>query len=240
MTDNKLNTILLIDTTTTACSVAMCHGKEIIAERNFLEDKAQHASLIGVFGKEVLELSAQQGYHPQAVALSAGPGSYTGLRIGTSFAKGICFGYSIPLIPVSTLELLAHEAIIHGDVPEGAWICPMIDARRMEVYTAIFDHKGNRITDDQPLIIDADIYASELQERNIVFVGNGSNKCSQVITHRHAIFPQRAYLPIASQMTELAHKAVKAEAYADVAYWEPHYLKEFVAVVGKNKVLGDL
>lgn len=226
--------LLLIDTSTRVCSVAVAATGAIISQRVSHVGNA-HAANIGVFVQEVLTEAAGLGVKPSIVALSSGPGSYTGLRIGSSIAKGICFGMGIPLVSVPTLELIAEAA---RPVSQSDWlICPMIDARRMEVYTALFDSSGKALTDTQPLVIDKNSFSQELQQRNILFVGDGAEKCRPILSHPNAHFTEEVIHPLASHMLRPALLRIEASAYEDVAYWQPFYLKEFVATVAKNKVI---
>jgi tRNA threonylcarbamoyladenosine biosynthesis protein TsaB len=172
--------------------------------------------------------------------VSKGPGSYTGLRVGVSTAKGLCFGSGKPLIAVGTLEILVAQAQIHDQKGNAVmsdnfkYIVPMIDARRMEVYAAVFRPDGTRITETAPAIIDEHSYADILEEGPVLFIGDGAGKCAEVIKHQNATFLQ--CWPKASAMPGPAMKAYKEKRFEDVAYFEPFYLKEFVATVSKKKM----
>ena len=170
-----------------------------------------------------------------AVCVSKGPGSYTGLRVGVSTAKGLCFGSGKPLIAVGTLDTLVAQAQQTPGMTEGIrYIVPMVDARRMEVYSAVFDPEGHQITETSPVIVDGDSFAGYLAEGPVLFIGDGAGKCEAVIRHPNAHF--RQCYPQASSMLVPALAALKAGDFKDVAYFEPFYLKEFVATVSKKKL----
>ena len=221
--------LILIETSTALCSVALAEDGAITAYRESSAPKA-HASLTAVFIQEVLDERGIRLDDCDAVCVSMGPGSYTGLRVGVSTAKGLCFGAGKPLIAVGTLDTLVAQAE-KDDNPE--FIVPMIDARRMEVYTAIF--KDNvQTTDTAPMIIDENSFSDLLEQGTVLFIGDGAGKCSDVIRHPNARFCQCN--PKASAMLRPAMKAYKEKRFEDVAYFEPFYLKEFVATVSKKKL----
>lgn len=228
--------ILCIETSTTKCSVALGLGAELLATREVESPEGGHAAALAPMVDELLAELRQQGKPLSAVAVSAGPGSYTGLRIGASLAKGLCLGYSVPLIAIDTLELLAHQAKRALPVGRTATIFPLLDARRMEVYAAKFDHSGLRLQED---------FAAILQPEEPLFgaasdpilVGNGATKA-------RGLWPQHSYevwdegfAPTAEAMVTLATSAFERGDFADTAYWTPNYLKDYVAVIAKNKVL---
>ena len=226
--------IVLIETSTALCSTALAENGAIISYRESSAPKA-HASLTAVFVQEVLQEQGLNLSDCDAVCVSMGPGSYTGLRVGVSTAKGLCFGSGKPLMAVGTLNTLVAQAIAEGLVPEGCrYIVPMIDARRMEVYTAVFSHDCQQITETQPVIVDENSFASQLEEGPVLFIGDGAGKCADVIKHPNARFCQ--CWPKASAMLAPAMKAYKEKRFEDVAYFEPFYLKEFVATVSKKKL----
>jgi len=169
----------------------------------------------------------------QAIAVSSGPGSYTGLRIGVSQAKGLCYGLGIPLIGIPTPQLMA--SMMRDRVGEGELLCPMIDARRMEVYATVFDRSLNTIRPTAADIVDENSYADLLDKQSVVFFGDGAAKCRSVITHPNARFIDDIH-PLAIGMVPLAEKAFQEGRFQDTAYFEPFYLKEFVATVPKNKL----
>ncbi len=225
--------ILAIETSTTVCSAAIIHNGEAIGVR-VNTDGQNHARVLPVFVQELLAEAKQQGIQLDAVALSQGPGSYTGLRIGTATAKGICYGLNIPLIPIDTLQILcaaAHSAQLTAH----DYFCPMIDARRMEVYCALYDAAGKRLTEIEAKVIDEHSFEDVLASNEVYFFGDGAAKCQTVITHQNAHFIGEI-LPLASYMGTLAEEAYRAKRFADVAYFDPFYLKEYQAIVSKNKV----
>jgi len=190
-----------------------------------------HSTVLGVYVAEAIQFIQTGGFRFDAVAVSEGPGSYTGLRIGVSVAKGLCFGLDIPLIALPTLKIMAARL-----APSASCLCPMIDARRMEVYTALYDGNLNEIKPVQAIIIDENSYQEILSQKEIIFFGNGMNKCKTVIHSANAIFMDEVY-PVASSMVEEAEKAFMTKNFVNVAYFEPFYLKEFQATVPKNKVI---
>jgi tRNA threonylcarbamoyladenosine biosynthesis protein TsaB len=197
-----------------------------------------HAALLGIFIEEAITLAKKKGIRLDAVAVSSGPGSYTGLRIGVSMAKGICFGYNIPLIAIPTLDIIAHKAIKETGQPAGTLYCAMLDARRMEVYAAIYDNKLNTIRPTSAEVVTTDTYSPFLETNQVCFFGNGAAKCKSIITSPHALFLDHI-VPLAADMATLAHERFITNKFEDTAYFEPFYLKEFIATVPKNKVLGN-
>ena len=226
--------IILIETSTALCSTALAENGAIIAYRESSAPKA-HASLTAVFIQEMLSEMGISLADCDAVCVSMGPGSYTGLRVGVSTAKGLCFGSGKPLIAVGTLDTLVAQAL---DSNAGyRFIIPMIDARRMEVYSAVFeteDGKAKQITETAPAIIDENSFAEYLEQGPCLFIGDGAGKCADVIRHPNANFSQ--CWPKASSMLHPAMDALAAKRFEDVAYFEPFYLKEFVATVSKKKL----
>ena len=229
--------IILIETSTALCSTALLEGDAITASRVSDTPRA-HASITAPFIKEMLDERGLRVQDCDAVCLSMGPGSYTGLRVGSSTAKGLCFGGGIPLLAVGTLDVLAAQAIEEG-LPEGCeYIIPMIDARRMEVYTAIYSSDGQRLTDIEPRIIESlDSLASsapaiDLSSSVILFIGDGVAKCESVLSGPGRSFRQEC--PRASAMKAPAMREYAAGAFRNTAYFEPFYLKDFVATVGKK------
>ena len=216
-------TILCIETSTTCCSAAICKDGVAIASRENLSG-ANHASELPVFIEQLLAEAQTNAWTINAIALSQGPGSYTGLRIGTSIAKGICYGMNIPLIPVDTLQILC--AAVMEEIPADALLCPMLDARRMEVYTAIYTTNLEPQSEVIAKVIDQQSFAEELFNKNIFFFGNGAEKCQSVITSANA-HVVTGILPQAKYMGKLAENA-KALDIKQMAYYEPFYLKEFV------------
>ena len=229
--------IILIETSTALCSVALTEDGAVTAYRESSAPKA-HASLTAVFIQELLSERELTLADCDAVCVSMGPGSYTGLRVGVSTAKGLCFGSGKPLLAVGTLDTLVAQAtdVIPGEGEESPgyrFIIPMVDARRMEVYTAVFEN-GRQITETAPAIIDENSFAEYLEQGPCLFIGDGAGKCADVIKHPDATFCQ--CWPKASAMLEPALAAYKEKRFEDVAYFEPFYLKEFVATVSKKKL----
>lgn len=236
-----MSCILNIETSNSVCSVALSADGEVLFEKSSF-DGPSHAALLGVFVEEALVVLKGQGRKLDAVAVSSGPGSYTGLRIGVSVAKGLCFGFGIPLIGIHTLDILA-ASVCRGDSQNGPvcpvpkFYCPMLDARRMEVYAALYDTSLNPIRETGADIVEADTYAAYLEKGTVCFFGNGASKCKSVITSPNALFLDDIH-PLAVNMIPLAEQALAAGQVEDTAYFEPFYLKEFQATVAKNKVLG--
>lgn len=228
--------ILCIETSASTCSVAIGYGEQVFAEHTLSSPDGGHAATLAPLVDELLEKARHAGISISAVALSAGPGSYTGLRIGASLAKGLCFGLGLPLIAIDTLELIAHQAI--SQLPEGshALLHPMIDARRMEVYTATFSASGERISEDHPLILEADQPLPTEAGRHI-FVGDGASKVRGLWEGFDYEVWDEGFAPLAKGMVHLAAHAFREKRFVDIAYWTPNYLKDYVAVVAKNKVL---
>ena len=224
-----MNNILLIETSTALCSVALAQDGAITSYRESSAPKA-HASLTAVFIQEMLAERGLTLADCDAICVSKGPGSYTGLRVGVSTAKGLCFGSGKPLLAVGTLDTLVAQVETQEDF---RYIIPMIDARRMEVYTAVFEN-GVQITETSPMIIDETSFAEYLEQGPCLFIGDGAGKCADVIKHPNAQFCQS--WPKASAMLEPAMAAYKEKRFEDVAYFEPFYLKEFVATVSKKKL----
>ena len=224
-----MSIILSIETSTTVCSAALhSEGKLISFEITHTPNSA--ASQLAVMIDRLLKQSSEK---LNAVAVSAGPGSYTGLRIGVATAKGICYASGIPLIAVNSLELMATQATEEN--ASGALLCPMIDARRMEVYTMLLDQKMNVLSPVEAKIIDETSYADRLEKGQILFFGNGSKKCSDVIRHPNARFLDN-YFPSAEWMGGLAFDRFRANKFEDVADFEPFYLKDFIAKKPKSLV----
>jgi tRNA threonylcarbamoyladenosine biosynthesis protein TsaB len=231
--------ILNIETATEVCSVAIATENGLVDYMENTEGRS-HAALLTQFVEKILTKNNIVPNQLDAVAISSGPGSYTGLRIGVSAAKGFCFGADKPLISVSTLQIMFFS-FLEGFNPEqasleNAWFCPMIDARRLEVYTAFFNRQGEFQSEITAEIIDENSFNDILSVRKIVFFGNGSDKCASIIKHPNAVFCSGVY-PSAKNMVQLSEQKFKNKNFEDVAYFEPYYLKDFVATTPKNKVL---
>lgn len=227
--------IINIETSTKVCSAAVTVDGTVAMQKVSYEGPS-HASLLGGYIKDLLQFVRDNNIKPDAVAVSSGPGSYTGLRIGVSMAKGLCFGMEIPLISVTTTELLAAGMMFDDNVSEDALLCPMIDARRMEVYTAVYDRALSEVLPLGAYVIDGESFRNLLEEHKIVFFGDGSEKCKSTITHPNAIFIPDI-VPLASNMLPLAERDFRKGTFEDVAYFQPEYIKEFRATVPKNKVI---
>lgn len=223
--------ILLIETSTSVLSVALAQDGTVAHERVCTQPRMQ-ASLTAPLVKEVLDQAGLSVKDCDAVCVSSGPGSYTGLRVGVSTAKGLAFGAGIPLIAIGTLDILVAGAL-EESAPKGHLV-PMIDARRMEVYTAVYSGEGQRLTEVESKIIGPESFADELAKGEVLFVGDGALKCKDVITHPNARF-QEAF-PLARHMAKLAQKAFDEEKFENLAYFEPFYLKDFIATVSKKKL----
>ena len=232
--------ILNIETSTAVCSVSLGKDGELLAYKENKEGM-NHATHLTVFINTILKENNLTPNDLDAVAVSMGPGSYTGLRIGVSTAKGICYGSSLPLIAVSTLQamtapLLNDKSITSQLVDlEKSIFCPMIDARRMEVYTAFYSYKNEELRKISAEIIDEESFVSDLSKGEIVFFGDGSSKCQSSLQSQNAIFVNDI-TPTAIGMIDLSETKYKAEAFEDVAYFEPFYLKDFVATTPKKNI----
>ena len=229
--------ILNIETSTPVCSVSLSADGNLLFERCDREGPS-HAVVLGVFVQEALAYLHDEGLTLDAVAVSCGPGSYTGLRIGVSMAKGLCFARDLPLIAIETTKIMAALVIDKGLADKEALLCPMIDARRMEVYAALYNTALEKVRDTQADIVDADTYASYLKTGKVLFFGNGAAKCKEAIAAADAVFIDNIH-PMASAMNRLSEEAFNKEAFENTAYFEPFYLKEFVATKAKNKVLNQ-
>ncbi|WP_274950364.1 tRNA (adenosine(37)-N6)-threonylcarbamoyltransferase complex dimerization subunit type 1 TsaB [Bacteroides cutis] len=223
-----MSCILHIETSTSACSVAVSEDGQNIFKKEDLKGPS-HAVQLGVFVDEALSFADSHALPLDAVAVSCGPGSYTGLRIGVSMAKGICYGRNLPLIGLPTLKVQCVPVLLyHEELPDDALLCPMIDARRMEVYAAIYDRALNTVRDIAADIVDENSYIEFLDKQPVYFFGDGASKCKEKITHPNAHFIDNIR-PLAGMMFPLAEKAIAEKDFKDAAYFEPFYLKEFVA-----------
>ena len=230
-----MSRIILIETSTSLCSAALAEDGRIVSERVSGEPRA-HASKTALFVSGMLSEKGLKVADCDAVAVSKGPGSYTGLRVGVSTAKGLCFGAGIPMISVGTLDTLVWQALDGGMLPESCrHIIPMIDARRMEVYTGIFTPDGRQVSPTVARIIDADSFRGQLDEGPVLFIGDGADKCRDILASPNARFIQCC--PKASSMMHPAMEALASKKFEDVAYFEPFYLKEFITTVSKKKII---
>lgn len=229
-----MSCILHIETSTEVCSVAVSQdGASIFSQEDF--KGPSHATTLGVFVDEALSFADSHAIPVDAVAVSSGPGSYTGLRIGVSMAKGICYAQDIPLIGLPTLEVMCVPVLLFRDLPEDALLCPMIDARRMEVYAAVYDRALRPLRPTSADIVDEHSYAEFLADRPVYFFGSGSAKCRETLQHPNAHFLENIH-PLAKWMFPLAERAHARQEFKDVAYFEPFYLKEFVASKPKKLI----
>lgn len=229
--------ILNIETSTDVCSVALtCDGQVVFNKEN--HESMSHASSLGGYVQDALSVAKSHHFAIDAVAVSRGPGSYTGLRIGVSEAKGLCFGLDVPLIAVDTLAVITCAVMFKKDIDEDALLCPMIDARRMEVYSAVYDRALNQVKPVSAEIIDENSYADILTRKPVVFFCNGAGKCRDVITGDNVHYID-GICPLAADMLALSEMAFRNSRFENVAYFEPFYLKEFVATKPKNKVLSN-
>ncbi len=226
--------ILNIETSTDVCSVAISDNGVVVFDK---EDHSgpNHAVKLGVFVDEALSYIDSRNIPLEAVAVSCGPGSYTGLRIGVSMAKGICYGRGAKLISVPTLHLLAVPVLLAEQVQEDALIVPMLDARRMEVYAQVLDRALKEVRPIQADIVDADTYREYLDRGTVYFFGNGAAKCMETINHPNARLV-KGIEPLAKNMAPLAEKRLVQGQFEDVAYFVPFYLKDFVAKMPKKLI----
>ncbi len=229
---NSTINILHIETATRVCSCSLSINGEVVFNKESHVEQS-HAKLLGVFTEETIKYACHNNMQVHAISVSSGPGSYTGLRIGVSEAKGLAFGLDAKLIAIPTLKLLASLAC--KQVDNDVLLCPMIDARRMEVYTSVFDSSLNIIEPTTAKIIDEKSFLNLLEEHKVAFFGDGAFKCKDLITHPNAIFLPDVH-PLASGMAQLSFAAYNASDFEDVAYFEPFYLKDFVATKPRNKV----
>lgn len=232
--------ILSIETGTDICSVALANDGELMALRESDEGR-DHAKKVALFVDELLRETGVQPSDLDAIAVGKGPGSYTGLRIGVSFAKGMCYALDIPLIAIGSLDALtevAREDYDAGilDIEEEEWakakLCPLVDARRMEVYAEVFDNEGKALTDVAAEVVTEESFKEWRKDKFVIF-GNGAKKCTELLSD--AIFVDIA--PSARGIVRLAEESFKAQKFEDLAYFEPFYLKEFLVIPSKKKLL---
>lgn len=229
--------ILAIETSTSVCSVALCSENSTIALKENFELNA-HSRLLTVLINEILEENHFSINNIDAFAVGIGPGSYTGLRIGVSVTKGLCFGTNKPAITVSTLKALAKQFLNNnpGIANEAnSLLCPVFDARRLEVYTALYKPELSEILSPVPKIIDENSFQVYLKNKKIYFFGDGAEKCKNNIKSENAIF-DISINPSAVAVAQLAQEMFKNKQFADVAYFEPLYLKEFIAIKSTKKL----
>ena len=230
--------IICLETATNLCSVALIDNAGLVSLRESNELKS-HASLLTVFAEEILKNQGMEAGDLDAVAVSKGPGSYTGLRIGVSVAKGIAYGASIPLIGVETT--LSMFWGMKQNIPESEinpfLFCPMLDARRMEVYYAIYNSTGEKIKDISAEVVTEDLFTDIPESQRIIFFGDGATKCKDIINHKNAIFAEDFRIS-AAHMHKPVFQAFNEGRYEDVAYFEPLYLKDFITSIPRKNILG--
>jgi len=229
--------ILHIETATEVCSVSLAENGNILAVKEIVEGRS-HASTLSVFIDEIIKNSKIKDKKPDAIAVSMGPGSYTGLRIGVSAAKGLCYGYNIPLISVSTLEAMSvgfQEKSKSKDQQnsQNHLFSPMIDARRMEVYMAIFTDKNEYFKETTAQIVESNTFDQLLSEHKVYFFGSGANKLSEIIVNKNALFIDD-FVHSSVYMASIAYKKYVEKDFVNVAYFEPFYLKDFITTTSKK------
>jgi tRNA threonylcarbamoyladenosine biosynthesis protein TsaB len=221
--------ILNIETSTKNCSVSIAKDGKIVAMKELNNGSYSHAEVLHPFIEAILKEATISNHQIDAIAVSKGPGSYTGLRIGVSVAKGLSYALNKPLISIDTLTSLSHAI----SIDEGT-IVPMLDARRMEVYAAVYDKDQQQIRKIKAEIIDETSFFDELEKGKVYFLGDGSQKCKELITHQNAVFIDDKF-PSSKEMAVLSYDKYKKNDTEDVAYFEPFYLKDFVVIPEKKK-----
>ncbi|MDO6818657.1 tRNA (adenosine(37)-N6)-threonylcarbamoyltransferase complex dimerization subunit type 1 TsaB [Zobellia sp. 1_MG-2023] len=215
--------ILNLETATTNCSVSIAKEGRVLVIKEHDTPNYSHAEQLHVFIQEVLKEVNMDASELDAIAVSKGPGSYTGLRIGVSAAKGLCFALDIPLISIATLESMAEQV----SSKEIDFVIPVLDARRMEVYSSVFDKDKNEVRPTEAEIIDEDSFAEFMKKGKVLLVGNGAEKCKSVLSNTNLSF-DASVVPSANEMARLSYKKFKVGHFEDVAYFEPYYLKDFI------------
>ena len=218
-----MNYILHIDTTTKKCSVALAQNGELMVQKELLSEEFSHSEQLHPFIEEVLKESGLKSSSLSAIAISKGPGSYTGLRIGVAAAKGLCFALDLPLIALNTLEIMVQPY----EVSPYSFIIPMLDARRMEVYTAIFDETKKWIQETMAEVLTENTFTSIVNEQSCLIIGDGAIKFKTLHPKINASYTNEIHYPVAKDMITLAWKKFNAKEFEDLAYFEPFYLKDF-------------
>ena len=227
--------ILNIETSTEVCSVALTSDGMVLEHREDYEGR-NHALLLSGFIEEMMQYATPRGIKIDAVAVSIGPGSYTGLRIGLSEAKGLCFGLDVPLIGIDTLKIIVVATMFGNYIDENSYYVPMIDARRMEVFAGVYDSALQEVMPARPVILTPDSFSEYLgQGRKLVFVGNGAEKAANLIKHPDVVYIP-GVKPAAVDMLALSEMAFRKGDFIDIAYSTPNYLKEFQATTPKKKI----
>ena len=219
--------LLCIETSGKNCSVALFEDLQLVSIREVHSEQFSHSENLHVFIEQVLKESNLQPKAIKAIAISAGPGSYTGLRIGVATAKGLCYGWDIPLIALPTLRILAEQ--VSYEFTDIEYIIPMIDARRMEVFTAVYSHDFSPILGERAEILTENTFDTYLNKGKTIFLGDGITKFQAICKHKNAYFWENKF-PSAKQMGRLALEKYQAQAFEDIAYFEPFYLKEVYLV----------
>ena len=220
--------ILNIETATTNCSVSLSYEGETLVLKEDYNDKYSHAERLHIYIDEVIKEAKINRKDLKAIAVSKGPGSYTGLRIGVSAAKGLCYALEIPLISIPTLEILAYQTQLGT-----GYIIPMLDARRQEVYSSVYNIDMVEIRETQAEIVEEKSFTLYLNENKVHFIGSGVSKTKDIITHPNAVFVDNK-LPSANEMSKLSYEKYKINDIEDVAYFDPYYLKDFIAIKPKS------
>ena len=229
---------LNIDTSTSYCSTALTHDGDVVCA--YRQTQLAHAAVLPLFVQQLLKKAKEDQLHIDAVAVSKGPGSYTGLRIATATAKGLCYSLHLPLLAIDTLQVLCMSYLTSTpNTTTDTILCPMIDARRSEVYCALYNYKADPITQVEAKVITENSFREELENNKIIFFGDGADKCKTLITHPNAIFVSDI-IPDAASMGRLAQQALLHKRTEDIAYFSPFYLKPYNAVRAENKVLKEL
>jgi len=221
--------ILNIETATKNCSVSLGYENRLVDLIEYAGESYSHAEKLHVFINDILKNNRLKPSDLQAVSVSKGPGSYTGLRIGVSAAKGLAYALDIPLIAISTLQSLAHQV----KTTEKTYIIPIIDARRMEVYSAVYDEKHHVIRNVQADILDEKPFDKYLNKQKVIFIGDAVDKTKKIIQHKNALFSKIKY-PSAKNMVQASFKKYKTKKFENTAYFEPYYLKDFIATTKKS------
>ncbi len=223
--------ILNLETATTNCSVSIAKDGKLLLLKEYSSEGYSHSEKLHVFIKEALKEASLSFSELSAIAVSKGPGSYTGLRIGVSAAKGLCFSLDLPLLSISTLESMAYQARWNG---EGV-VVPVLDARRMEVYSQVFDSNYNEVRETKAEIIDELSFNEFIQKGKVLLVGSGAEKCKEILKNSDFSFDS-TIVPSAKEMCQLSYKKHKIGDFKNVAYFEPYYLKDFILQKKKKKV----
>jgi tRNA threonylcarbamoyladenosine biosynthesis protein TsaB len=223
--------ILSIDTSTQSCSIALHNNGELLALSSLFVEKS-HSSMLTILIENTLKNAGLAIHELDAIAVAKGPGSYTGLRIGVSTAKGLCLALEKPLIAINSLEAMALQ--LNGLYDNTHLLCPMIDARRLEVYCLIADNLQNTIENTQAKIIDEQSFLEHLEHKKMIFFGDGAKKCSKIITHKNAFFPNISIHPSAETIGKMATTKYTNQAFENLVTFEPFYLKEFIGTQPKK------